>query len=362
MNVCMISGYASYSGGVENVVNEICRYLIEKNVDITVFGASKKDFVEKKPKFTLAGVHPYNIVPERLQIAFYPKIAFSLKTRQKINKTDAFDLIHGHADNCLFYALLRTKKPFVMTFHGTWAKSQERIVPQTMPVYCAEKIAAQRCDIAVACSNAVKNELTDFYGIEKQKIVTIHNGVDVNKFTPQTKAEARKRLNLPVDRKFVLWVGSAPQRKGLYTAIKAVKSLPNVTLLVVGSKGENLFNTVFLGRVSENELIAAYNAADMLVFPTVYEGFPVVPMEALSCGLPLVVSYESNMGEIISDGVHGFTIQQGSPEKYREKIQLILKDEVLINKMSSECRKLALKYSWSVQAQKYLDLYNKILS
>jgi glycosyltransferase involved in cell wall biosynthesis len=248
-----------------------------------------------------------------------------------------------------------------MTFHGTWAKSQERLVPQMMTVYYAEKIAAQRCDIAVACSTAVKNELIDLYGIERKKIMVIHNGVGVDKFVPINKAEARKRLNLPLDHRFVLWVGAAPQRKGLFTLMKAVKSLTNVTLLVAGFKGTNVSNTHFLGRVSEADLIAAYSAADLLVFPTVYEGFPVVPMEALSCVLPIVVSKESNMGEVITEGVHGFTIQQNIPEMYREKIQYLLNNDGLLSQMSLECRKLALKYSWSIQAQKYLDLYKKML-
>jgi glycosyltransferase involved in cell wall biosynthesis len=114
----------------------------------------------------------------------------------------------------------------------------------------------------------------------------------------------------------------------------------------------------FLGKVSSESLVDAYNAADFLFFPTKYEGFPVAPMEALACGLPIVVSKESNMGEVVSNGTQGFVVDDGC---YSDKIACLVEDSEFRGKMSLNCRDLALHYSWSSQASKYYELYRKVV-
>jgi glycosyltransferase involved in cell wall biosynthesis len=356
----MVSGYANYLGGVENVVIELDNFLVNQGVDVTVFTESKRDFIKNRPGIKSVEVRPYYL-PKFLQVAYYDKIAYSLKTWRKTKGMGPFDIIHGHADNCLFTSLFRNETPFVMTFHGTRARVLPRRDPRAIPDFLAEKTAASKCDAAVACSTAVKNEISSFYGVKARKIVVIHNGVDIVRFAPRDKVLARRQLGLPVNHKYALWVGRDPVRKGLLTAIKAVEAFSNVHLIIVGLEGKSSEKTVFLGKASESQLINAYNAADFLLFPTLYEGFPVAPLEALASGLPMIVSEESNMGEIIREGVQGYIVKDGSPQIYKEKIELILRDQFAIEKMSFECRKLGLQYSWEKQAQKYLKLYQRLL-
>ena len=80
-------------------------------------------------------------------------------TWRKTKTFGPFDIIHGHGDNYLFSSLFRNKTPFLMTFHGTMTKTSQRSEPGTIPVFYTEKVATSRYDIAVACSNALKNEL-----------------------------------------------------------------------------------------------------------------------------------------------------------------------------------------------------------
>ncbi len=253
-----------------------------------------------------------------------------------------------------------------MTFHGTLEgvchrKYGSKISPHLFTVFLPEKVAALRCDLVVACSKAVKNELVSFYGVNQNKIAIVHNGVNVNKFFPQDKKWARRELGLPPKNKYALWIGTDPIRKGLSIAIKAVEKIPNIILLVVGISGNNFGKTIFLGKLSEAKIMDAYNAADFLIFPTIYEGFPLVPLEALACGLPIIVSAESNLGEIIDEGVHGFVVTERSPSAYEEKIKFLLNDDVMLEKMSFECRNLAVKYSWKKQAEKYWKIYRRII-
>jgi len=360
MKVCMISGLAKFFGGLESVVNELSNVLITRDVVVNIFGRSGQDFVESGHNCKVIGIRPYSFFPPRLGMPW--KFEYNLKTWRKTKIFGPYDIIHGHGDNCFFSSLFRDNTPFLMTFHGTMAKSLQRSIdPREKTLLYVEKTAACRCDVAVACSNAVKNELVNYYEISPKKIKVIHNGINVEKFVPIDKQVARRKLLLPERNTYALWVGSNPYRKGLSTAVKAVEKSSCSKLLVVGTTGKNLGKTIFLGKLSEQDLIAAYSAADVLIFPTIYEGFPMVALEALACGLPTIVSEESNLGEIITEGVHGFVVKGGSATSYQEKIDYIINDANILKEMSIKCRTLALNYCWQKQTEKYWLLYQQLL-
>lgn len=359
MKVCMISGLAKFSGGLENVVNDLSNVLIKhNNVVVNIFGRSNKDFVESGYNCKIIGVRPYS----RIGLPpHYGKFEYNLKAWRKTKAYGPYDIIHGHGDNCFFSSLFRDKTPFLMTFHGTMAKALQGSDLRDKPFFYAEKIAAAKCDIAVACSYAVKNELVQYYDVSPKKVQVIHNGVNVEKFIPLDKKEARRKLSLPEQNTYALWVGSNPYRKRLSTAVTAVEKSQCSKLIVAGMTGQNLGKTIFLGKISEPDLITAYSAADILLFPTIYEGFPMVPIEALACGLPAIVSEESNLGEIIKEGTHGFVVKGGNPTVYQEKIDQIINDDAMLKEMSTKCRNLALNYCWQRQTEKYWLIYRKLL-
>jgi glycosyltransferase involved in cell wall biosynthesis len=359
----MISGFAKYAGGLENVVSELTSFLASRKSKVTIFGRYNTDFSEIFQECKTVGVRPYDILPQRLRFAHYYKYSYSLKVWRKIKNEGPFDIIHGHGDNCFFPSLFRDNTPFIMTFHGTHACALPKLGPRLLPVYCTEKVAASRCDIAIACSKAVKDELTTFYGVNPNKVKVIYNGVNVDKFVRQDKIEARKKLNLPSKHKYGIWVGTNPHLKGLSIARKAMEGLGNVHLLVAGVKAKNSGTARYFGNVNDSHLLLnLYNAADFLIFPTLYEGFPLVPLEAMACGVPIIVSEESNVGEIIKDGVHGFVVKNRNPLSYKDRIELLLNDAEMLSDMSVQCRKLAVGYSWKKQAEKYWKVYLESLS
>ncbi|MEM2145353.1 MAG: glycosyltransferase family 4 protein [Candidatus Jordarchaeaceae archaeon] len=359
MKVCMISGFVKYSGGVERVVNELSSFLNSYGCKVTVFGRYARDFVETFENYKEIGIKPFDVWPAKLRFAHYEKYSYSLKVWRKIRDERPFDIIHGHGDNCFFPSLFRGETPLIMTFHGILKKALASSGPKTIPLICTEKVAALRCNIAVACSRAVKNELVTLYGVNPQRITVIHNGVDISNFVPEDESRAKRKLKLPLRNKYALWVGTDPIRKGLPKAMKVVEKIPGFRLIVVGLNGKNTQKVIFLGKISESELISAYNAADFLLFPTNYEGFPLVPLEALACGLPIIVSKESNLGEIIEEGVHGFVVKDNDPMSYREKIMRLLSQD--LEEMSFKCRELAVNYSWERQAEKYWKVYLSML-
>ena len=355
----MISGRPSPPGGVERVVEELANRIAAKGVDFTIFGKGKVNFVKKTGRIKIIGMSTFK--------SPYPKLTYSFEVWRRIRKTNEFDIIHGHADNCFFPSVLRGETPFIVTFHGTLRKSFEqikiplRVLVRAVSGIWAERAAAQACDFAVACSAAVKNELVTLYKVKPNKIMVIYNGVNVDKFFPQDKKEARKRLGLPLKGKYALWVGAGTARKGFSTATRATQNIPGLRLLVVGINPRNDGSAVYLGRVSESDLVRAYSAADFLLFPTVYEGFPLVPLEAMACGLPVIVSEESNYGEIITDGLHGYVVRDGKVSSYKDRIELLL-DERNSQERSLHCRKLATEYRWEKQAEQYWKVYLRLMT
>jgi alpha-maltose-1-phosphate synthase len=335
MKICMISGFANYSGGLENMAAQLTKQLQAKpDVSVTLYE-------ERPPRYL-----PRKLWSFYHRRSSYHKLIYSLNSYRKL-RTEQFNIIHGHGENCFFPTLFRNNTPFVMTFHGLAKNSMSKRMqhdPRVQPSFLAEKVAAENCTVSVACSQAVKEEMEKEYNIKN--IEVIYNGVDTDKFTPGNKACAKQRLHLPLEKHYVLWVGHDPIRKGLCIAKETLKAFPNLHLITC------------MGKTPPETLIDSYNAADFLFFPTTYEGFPVVPMEALACGLPLLVSEASNIGEIVTQGKQGFIVNDGA---YKEKIKL-LQEPLLLSIMSENCRELALKYDWKVQAEKYFQLYRRIAS
>ena len=276
-----------------------------------------------------------------------------------------FDLVHGHGDNCFFYSIFRQKKiPFVVTFHGTMQANLESIGHRncmeiayfSMP----EKVAAEACDIAVACSKGVKDELVRLYGIPSAKVRVIHNGVDVKQFRPMPKDEARAKFGIRNDVFYGLWIGKQIRRKGLDVAIAACK-IAKCGLLIGGTNGKSSGLIRYLGRVPNYLLALLYNAADFFIYPSRYEGHPIVCLEALASGLPLIVSKAAKV-EIIDDGTQGYVISDVNDyQKFAERIKLLMHNAGMLEKMAKSARDIAKNFSWTIQTGKYIQIYKELL-
>ncbi|MEM2175526.1 MAG: glycosyltransferase family 4 protein [Candidatus Micrarchaeia archaeon] len=338
MHVCIISGYKTSAGGLENFVSELSNFLIKHNVRVTIFNIFHKDLEEIGQHYWMKMIRPYNILPPRFRFALYEDYAYSLKVWRKIRFSNYFDIIHGNSGFCFFQALFRDRTPFIMTFHGLRKGFHYKVYgpnsrilkcPRYYTLFYSEEFAAKKCDLAIAPSKSVRDELLSIYKVNPAKVKVIYNGVNTDHFRPINRNFSREFLGLPKNKNYVIWVGNNPRLKGLQIATKAVKGLKNVYLLVVGVSGTNFENVIFWGEVQNRELLLIlYNAANVLVFPTLYEGFPLVPLEAMACGLPIIISEECPTKEIIRNGVEGFIVKR-EPNFFKEKIKTLLENDKL---------------------------------
>lgn len=223
----------------------------------------------------------------------------------------------------------------------------------------------------ISVSGGVKRELIEYYGVDADKIVVIPNAVDHGVFHPAENAEAkrdlRRRLGLPESQFLALFVGGDWDRKGLANAVEAIAGLPDTTLVVVGQGDIPRFiltaaqagvagNVIFAGRSSSPQ--EYYAAADVFLFPSRYEAFSLVTLEAAASGLPLIALPINGTEELIEDGINGFFAQPDSAS-FHSKLCLIQADPLRLRAMSEAAVRSSLPYSWDRVAAEQMQVFEE---
>ena len=245
-------------------------------------------------------------------------------TRQKTRSDIRFDLILSvekvpgcdlyRTDEGLHEAWLSQRSRYI----SPWARLFQRISPKHREKLLLEKqlFTPGSTQRVISLSHKISGEIRDLYGYPEKQISLIRNGVPTRTATTsEERAYARKELGIPADEKIALFVGTGWERKGLRFAIRAVEGLndPRVKLLVAGSGSQKRYaspSVRFLGGVREMKMV--YDTADLFLFPTLFDPFPLATLEALSAGLPVITTAANGVSEIMTPGVHGEVIAEPS--------------------------------------------------
>jgi len=246
-------------------------------------------------------------------------------------------------------------------------------------VLMMEKYNIKKAKKIITISEKVKKDILINYPFVDENIIdVVYSGVDLDKFHPKNKKkyfeQIRKRHNIPLNNKVILFVGNPFILKGLECAIKSISKInkKNINLLVCGRdditpyqnliKKNNLDKKViFAGFRSDIEKYFA--ASDIFVFPTKYDAFGLVALEAMASGLPVISSIEAGVTEIIDNGNDGFILNDPCDyDKMSEKIKLLIKYKSLYKKISRNARKKSEKFSWELTAKKMLSTFKNVIS
>ncbi|MFP3985538.1 MAG: glycosyltransferase family 4 protein [Candidatus Bathyarchaeia archaeon] len=251
-----------------------------------------------------------------------------------------------------------------------------------------EHRGGQTADLVITVSNAMKEELIEL-GFPKEKIRVCYNGVDPDKYSPEEVDEAKRReiresYGLKDEDEMILFIGRLVWVKGVDKLIMAMphilQKIPNAKLIIVGLgdmeehlksmvKGLKLENSVKFRFefVPEEERIAHYAACDVAVFPSLYEPFGIVALEAMSMEKPVVVgaSGVSGMREIvIANGSEqcGFHINPSDPVDIAWGIASCLQDPKRKHDFGKNGRKRVLaEFTWDAIAEKTLEVYREVV-
>ena len=222
----------------------------------------------------------------------------------------------------------------------------------------------------VACSNwlkdlAMKSELTTH-----QSVSTISNPINTEIYKPKDKSELRKTMNLPADKKIILFAAAkvSDKRKGIDYLIEASKSMArrknNTMFLIAGSNGEKIISQlalpiVNLGYVSSDDMPDIYNVADVFVTPSLQENLPNTIMESMACGTPCVGFNIGGIPEMIDHKQNGYVAQYKNAQDLADGLMWVLQKSSTKALSDNARNKVVKSYSDSIIAKRYLEIYNK---
>ena len=239
------------------------------------------------------------------------------------------------------------------------------------------KLIMNRTDIIIADSVNTKNDCIELLSIPEDKIRVIHLAAD-DQFKPLKNIESIKenlKNTYNIDFPFILFVGTLEKRKNVPTLIKAFyklkKSIVNHKLVIVGGMGwkyNEIFDlihefklqndVIFTDYVDEEHLVQLYNAADLFVYPSLYEGFGLPPLEAMACGCPVITTNTSSLPEVVGDA--GIMFDPNDVQGLTDAMNKILTTEGLMDELSNKSLKRAKMFSWKKTAQQTWKVYEEI--
>jgi len=173
---------------------------------------------------------------------------------------------------------------------------------------------SERLERVIAQSRSCAEDLVRFYGVPESKLIAAHGGVNATTFDANERlalrARARTELGLPEERFTFFFIGTDWMRKGLYYVLRALVEVPQVLVAIVGTNVERRESWEKLSRAlgvadrvlflpRRRDILYYYAAADALLAPSLYDTFPLMPMEAMACGLPVIISAQTGVAEIV---------------------------------------------------------------
>jgi len=237
--------------------------------------------------------------------------------------------------------------------------------------------AVHHTDHIIAVSESTRRDVVRLLGVPEQMITVIHEAP--RRFfhlLPDVDLKPRLEKRFSLERDYVLFVGTIEPRKNVPTLLSAFQQVldhyhPEIDLVLAGARGwltDEAYALVgrlglagrvhFLGRVSDEELVWLYNAAQMLVLPSFYEGFGLPPLEAMACGAPVIVSNVSSLPEVVGDA--GMLVDPTAVNELTVAIWRLLSDTALRQELIERGFKRAACFSWERAARETLGLYRRL--
>lgn len=372
-------------GGIARVVYDLSRTLLKDGHDVTVVTYRDGDvpYFEDDKGVKVYRVDNYMINPNNF-IDWIMQMNFNMvaKANEIIAKEGNFDVIHAH-DWLVAYAAKTLKNsyniPIVSTIHATEAgrnsgihDEQQRYINDT------EWMLTYESSEVIVNSNYMKGELQRLFGLPYEKINVVPNGVNLSLFNGVERDYNFRRKYAMDNEKIILFMGRLVYEKGIQHLIAAMPKILNGyhdTKLVICGKGgmlEELKEQVrrmgienkvyFAGYMSGKDVQKMYKAADISVFPSTYEPFGIVALEAMLSENPVVVSDIGGLNEIVEHKVNGMKSYCGNPNSIADSILELLYDHKLCADITKKAKnKVRNEYNWSKIAQDTHFTYQKAI-
>lgn len=380
--LCIVTHtFLPHVGGIEKVVYEQSKRLRQKSFEPMVV----TNRIDTPKSYVVEGipVECYESLNTgfRLGIPYSIPTVTSLQTFMKAVKSSTIVHAHGHPYLTSLLAAKLAKwysKPFVLTQHNTFIEYDNFFnVVERLNDLAVGKQTLRDADKIIAVSNATKDYVLSL-GAKPNKVTVLHNGVDLVKFRPieGKRQEMRQKLGIAQDAVVVLTVRRLVYKNGIDTLIDsaniAVKKNPRIVFVAVGKGPDS--NSVKLkieqlgieknfrlaGFVSDEDLPSYYNVADVFVLPSKSgEGLPLVALEAMACGLPVIATNVGGIKEIMIKD-YGKLVPPNEPELLAEAILEFAEND--FSSRGGELRAVAEeRFGWDANVEQLAEIYEELI-
>lgn len=378
------SYYPPYMGGVERVIFNLSENFIkfEHECSIICFNHENKNKFKEE---IINGVKIYRL-PYAFKIGNTPVSPKYFSFLKKFLKEHDVDVIHTHmptpfTSDISIYLAKRYNISSCLTYHCDVdiGSLMHNIIGRTYELSLLRR-TLNSVDIIVALTRKYVNKISYVLPNYKNKVKIIPNGIATTLFNPYIPYKDLEEKMGIKNKPKLLFVGLLDQYhryKGLDVLINAMKivkkEIPSTVLIIVGSgvlreEYEKLAkeldlskNIVFTGRISDNDLLKYYAMSDLFILPslTKAESFPIVSLEAMSSGVPIITTPVSGLTDIITNRKEGLFVKTRDTNSLADAIISLLEGGELRSEMSRNARDLTIKhYDWNIVAKRYLDIFN----
>jgi len=408
MKVCFLLHQGSmYSGGQGIYLHHITRELVALGDEVHVIaGPPYADLVEgvqvhkirnysiyrllETGRFFFFGREPlsffhpvnfYELATSRFGF-FSVMAAFSFRAYQKLRElaaTHRFDIVHDVQG--LGYGTLLTKEnglPVVANIHHPLQVDRANSVQQARTMndkfrwarfypFWMQEIVARRMDRIITGSRASAGSVAELFRLAPERVAVVYDGVDTGAFRP---------IEAPKEPNGILYVGNSDDRnKGaryLLQAMALLRDRPELHLTVVDRENAFLVPSVsrelgieervtLTGRIDQEELVRLYNTAQLLVSPSLYEGFGLPAAEAMACGTPVLATTAGAFPEVIEDGTSGVLVPPADARALAGGIVALLDDAPRRQRLGQEGRRRIVDhFSWRRTGERTHALYEEV--
>lgn len=368
-------------GGLSNHVYNLCKAMTSLGHEVHIITCEEGTApVEEDDN----GVSVHRVTPYRIETEDFSKwimqLNFSMieECVRIIRKLGRIDIIHAH-DWLSAYSAKAIKwafnVPMVSTIHATEAGRNNGIRTDTQRyISSTEWLLSYESWKIVACSNYMKSQIVSTFNVSEEKIWVIPNGVNTEQYNANVNLSFFRRQYAKDDEKIIFFIGRHVFEKGIQLLIDAAPQIMekyNRVKFVIAGQGpmteelkrkvkdmgyEN--KMVFAGYMDEDKKNRLYMVANVAVFPSLYEPFGIVALEAMAAGCPVVVSDTGGLGEIVKHKYTGMKMINGDVKSLADNVTELLKDDELQSYVKKNAEKLVKeKYTWNEVARLTVKMY-----
>lgn len=407
-------------GGIERHVFHLVTHLAHQGVDVTLFVQQAPEAPGARPEelrdrilavssvggqlaggperlrvrtlrydYTSPSLRPNSIVGRQINYPWYSWQLGLLAARDA--RRDAFDVVHAQGLCAFGYGWLRSRDPllrripFIANPHGMeeYRTPDWRKWLAYAPFRALYSYGTRAADSAIATDACTQDDVPQYLGVDPARVVVIPSAIDVAEclaaVRPELRARLRERFGLG-QRLSLLSVSRLERNKGYHVLAEALARLRHELptgwqwLLVGKGKEEQPLrelvarlgiaaNTIFVGKLSDEELHSLYEEVDLFVHPTLYEGSSLVTLEAMIHRRPVVAAASGGIPDKVFAGVNGYLVKPGDLDDLTAKLRLTLRQRAHWPEWGEAAVKIVEStFAWPVVAARTKAEYERLLS